>query len=512
MLLTVTMTGPDAPALGYLLHKHPERVQEFSVSVGKATVFYPESAPERATAALLLEVDPIAMVRRRLRSNEGLALTDYVTDRPYAASSMLAVAIGRVFGSALNGRCASHPELVDRALPLELAVTAVPSRGTHAERGALVRALFEPLGWEVQIDGDSFGPDGAWGDAPYVNVVLRGSARLADALSQLYVLLPVLDNAKHYWVTSDEVDKLVRRGEGWLADHPLREVIVRRYLAARPSFIEDATTRLTALDDVVPDDDPVPDPATDEPPADGPTPLRVIRLRTVRDVLHEVGARRVVDMGCGEGYYVRALVDDPTISEVVGIDVSPRILSYAERRLNLDRRPDHQRDKVTLRQSSVTYRDDALVGYDAVLLIEVIEHLEPDRIASLEASIFGAARPRARRRHHAQPRIQRPLRAGRRPVAPPRPPVRMDAGRVRRVGAPRGGRLLLRRRVPVRGGRGPGAGPADTARPVLTSDGGRGEHPWVTCISPASASSCWSAPPAPARRPSRAAPSRRSRC
>ncbi len=389
MLLTVTMTGPEATGLGYLLHKHPDRVQSFSLPVGEATVFYPESSPERVTAALLLEVDPISMVRRRLKTREGLSLTDYVTDRPYAASSMFAVAMGRVFTTALNGRCDSHPELAAAALPLELRVPAVPTRGG----AALVRALFEPLGWRVQTTTAPFGPDGAWGDAPYVDLTLTGTVRLADALSQLYVLLPVLDNAKHYWVSSDEVDKLVRRGEGWLAEHPERELIVRRYLRARRSFVEDATARLNALDEVVGFED-ADDDAAEEAAEESWTPLRVHRLEAVMAAVREVGARRVVDLGCGEGYYLRALIEEPTVTEVVGIDVSPRVLEYAERKLNLDRRPDRQRDKLTLRQSSVTYRDDAIAGFDAVLLIEVIEHLEPDRIASLEASVFGAARPK----------------------------------------------------------------------------------------------------------------------
>jgi 3' terminal RNA ribose 2'-O-methyltransferase Hen1 len=389
MLLTVTMTGPEATGLGYLLHKHPDRVQSFSLTVGEATVFYPESSPERVTAALLLEVDPISMVRRRLKTREGLSLTDYVTDRPYAASSMFAVAMGRVFTTALNGRCDSHPELAAAALPLELRVPAVPTRGG----AALVRALFEPLGWRVQTTTAPFGPDGAWGDAPYVDLTLTGTVRLADALSQLYVLLPVLDNAKHYWVSSDEVDKLVRRGEGWLAEHPERELIVRRYLRARRSFVEDATARLNALDEVVGFED-ADDDAAEEAAEESWTPLRVHRLEAVMAAVREVGARRVVDLGCGEGYYLRALIEEPTVTEVVGIDVSPRVLEYAERKLNLDRRPDRQRDKLTLRQSSVTYRDDAIAGFDAVLLIEVIEHLEPDRIASLEASVFGAARPK----------------------------------------------------------------------------------------------------------------------
>lgn len=390
VLLTVSLSGPDAQALGHLLHKHPDRVQTFELPVGTATVFYPESTAERVTAALLLEVDPIGMVKRRLKSRDGATLTDYVTDRPYAASSMLAVALGRVFNTALNGRSDSFPELAASPLPLQIRIPAVPVRPAGRDQlagAALVRGLFEPLGWTVAAHTTPFGPDGSWGEAPYVDLTLTGSVRLADALSQVYVLLPVLDNAKHYWVGTDEVTKLVRRGEGWLADHPLRELIVRRYLVSRPDYVEDATLRLTALDDVPVDE---PDDAADE---EAPAPLKVQRLEAVLDVVHQVGARRVVDLGCGEGHYLRALLADPTITEVVGVDVSSRALARAERRLNLDRLSDHQRARITLRQSSVTYRDDQLAGFDAILLVEVVEHLEPDRIASLEAGVFGAARP-----------------------------------------------------------------------------------------------------------------------
>ena len=394
MLLTLTMTGADAPALGHLLHKHPDRVQTFTLPVGRATVFYPESSPERVTAALLLEVDPIGMVKRRLKSREGLSLTDYVTDRPYAASSMLAVALGRVFNTALNGRSDSYPELAAGPVPLEIRTPAVPARATSRVRSGaeLVRRLFEPLGWTVTAATRDFGPEGGWGPAPYVDLTLTGRVRLADALSQLYVLLPVLDNAKHYWVGSDEVAKLVRRGEGWLASHPERELIVRRYLKSRREYVEDATARLQALEDAVDEaepDEPEADEAGDQPP----TPLKLLRLQAVLDAVHEVGARRVVDLGCGEGFYLRALLDDPAIAELVGVDVSPRVLEWAERRLGLDRRSERQRAKLSLWQSSATYRDDRLAGFDAILLVEVIEHLDPDRIGALEASVFGAARP-----------------------------------------------------------------------------------------------------------------------
>ncbi|MFT4225050.1 3' terminal RNA ribose 2'-O-methyltransferase Hen1 [Micropruina sp.] len=393
MFLTLTMTGADAPALGHLLRKHPDRVQTFTLPVGAATVFYPESTPERVTAALLLEVDPIGMVKRRLKSRDGLSLTDYVTDRPYAASSMLAVALGRVFNTALNGRSESYPELAAGPVPLEIRTPAVPARATSRHSGAeVVRRLFEPLGWNVTVTTRDFGPDGSWGPAPYVDLTLTGRVRLADALSQLYVLLPVLDNAKHYWVGSDEVAKLVRRGEGWLASHPERELIVRRYLKSRRDYVEDATARLQALDDAVDETEPH-DPASGGEGAEAPTPLKLLRLQAVLDAVREVGARRVVDLGCGEGFYLRALLDDPAITEIVGIDVSPRVLEYAERRRGLDRRSERQRAKLSLWQSSATYRDDRLTGFDAILLVEVIEHLDPDRIDALEASVFGAARP-----------------------------------------------------------------------------------------------------------------------
>src|SRR5882762_3915368 len=130
VLISVTTTRAPATDLGFLLHKHPDRVQSFDVSVGQTHVFYPEATDARCTAALLLEVDPVGLVRgRHGPSGEGFALGQYVNDRPYAASSMLAVAIKEVFRTALTGRCASHQELADSPLPLELHIPALPCRG-----------------------------------------------------------------------------------------------------------------------------------------------------------------------------------------------------------------------------------------------------------------------------------------------------------------------------------------------------------------------------------------------
>jgi len=388
--LTITSTAPPATDLGHLLHKHPDRAQQFGVSGGVAHVFYPEASEERCTVALLLEVDPVALVRSRRRCEaSGQTLGQYVNDRPYAASSMLAVALGKVFRTALAGRSESRAELVDRPLPLQIALPAVPSSGGPA----MVRDLFEPLGWNVEATAVPLDPTvPAWGESRYVDVLLRGEVVLSRALSHLYVLLPVLDGAKHYWVSTDEVDKLVRAGGDWLADHPQRELITRRYLAHQRDLVASATARLAEVDDQLPE---ALDNAVEERnEAAAELPLVVVRRRAVVDALRTAKASRVVDVGCVEGALLRDLVRDPEFTEVLGVDVSPRALDLAERRLGLDRMPDSQRARIRLLQSSLTYRDRRLTGYDAVVLMEVVEHLDPERLPALESTVFAGARPR----------------------------------------------------------------------------------------------------------------------
>jgi 3' terminal RNA ribose 2'-O-methyltransferase Hen1 len=385
VLLTLTSPASNATDLGYLLHKHPDRVQSFDLPVGTAHVFYPEASEARCTVALLLEVDPIGIVRGKRFGGDGFALSQYVNDCPYAASSMIAVALGKVFGTAMKGRCAARPDLEGRPLPLTIHVPAVPSDGG----GALVESLFAPLGWSVTTRVEPLDPQiPRWGESRYVDTTLEGTMPLADALRHLYVLLPVLDGSKHYWVGSDEVDKLVRSGGAWLQDHPQRDVITRRYLAHQRSYVADATERLAALDDATPDL--VVDPEEAEPRR---VPLVRRRVDAVLTAVKDVGARRVVDLGCGEGTLLRELISDVSFTEVVGVDVSARELQRAARRLGLERMPDTQRARLTLRQSSLTYRDPAIEGYDAVVLMEVIEHVDPERLPTLERNVFAHVRP-----------------------------------------------------------------------------------------------------------------------
>jgi 3' terminal RNA ribose 2'-O-methyltransferase Hen1 len=392
VLLMITTTAEPASDLGFLLHKHPGRVQSFDVSVGAAHVFYPEAGERRTTAALLLEVDPVGLVRgRHGPSGEGFALGQYVNDRPYAASSMLAVAIKEVFRTALTGRCASHQELADSPLPLELHVPALPCRGGVD----LARRVFEPLGWQVSATAvplDPTIPD--WGESRYLDIRLAGRVRLADALNHLYVLLPVLDDAKHYWVATDEVDKLVRAGGDWLAGHPEKELITRRYLAHKRELTRDALARLAEVDDTEPEDlDNALEGARIVAEPDQPAPLSEQRRGAVLAAIRAAGARRVGDFGCGEGVLVRDLLADPAIEQVVATDVAARALQFAARKLRLDRMSEPQRDRLRMFQSSLTYRDDRLAGLDAAVLMEVIEHIDPPRLEAMERVVFKHAAP-----------------------------------------------------------------------------------------------------------------------
>ncbi|HEY2459874.1 MAG TPA: hypothetical protein VGI16_03665, partial [Candidatus Acidoferrum sp.] len=214
MYLTISTTRAPATDLGYLLHKRPGKLHSLALSFGQAHVFYPEATETRCTAALFLEVDPVELVRNsRGPSGEGGLLNQYVNDRPYVSSSFTSVALARAFGTAMGGRSKDRQELADSALPFEIHIAVLPCRGGEE----FLRSLFVPLGYEVSARQhvlDEKFPE--WGDSRYWDVRLRVRRRLQDVLQHLYVLLPVLDDDKHYWVGDDEIAKLLHRGEGWL--------------------------------------------------------------------------------------------------------------------------------------------------------------------------------------------------------------------------------------------------------------------------------------------------------
>ena len=387
MLLTVTNKSRPARDLGYLLRKHPDRAQAFELPFGVAHVFYPAASDGECTAALFLDVDPVTLVRGKAASSEGGLVEAYVSDRPYVASSFLSVAIARVLGAALNGR-SDRPELAEVRMDLEAVVT--PVRCTD---GDLTRRVFEPLGYAVSstaVDVPAIAHSGS-----HHRVAISATTTLQQLLNHLYVLVPVLDGSKHYWVGEEEVEKLFRFGKDWLPAHPERELITKRYLRRAPSLARAAVARLAALDDSVATDAPrAPSSLEREQALERPLRLQDRRIEAVVNALHQLGAKSVVDVGCGEGDLIVALARDTQIDRIVGTDVSVRELERARDRLEHLPMATSRRERIALFQSSALYFDRRLNGADAITLLEVIEHVEPDRLNALERIIFGTNRPR----------------------------------------------------------------------------------------------------------------------
>jgi 3' terminal RNA ribose 2'-O-methyltransferase Hen1 len=304
-------------------------------------------------------------------------------------SSFLSVAISEIFGTALSGRCTERPALAATPLPLQARLAVLPCSGGES----VLRRLFEPLGYHVTAERhplDERAPE--WSDSEYYTVTLTGTLRLCDLLSHLYVLVPVLDDEKHYWIGEDEVAKLLRYGEGWLARHPERELIARRFLKHQRDLTNAALAQFADEDDA--------DRAATEAQGGeaGDTPeasigLQHQRLEAVLAALHDRGMSRVLDLGCSDGTLIRMLLHDQRITEVIGMDVSRRRLDRAAARLHLEDLPTQQHQRLKLIQGSLLYRDSGLVGYDAAVLIELIEHLEPTCLGMFEQVLFGYTRP-----------------------------------------------------------------------------------------------------------------------
>ncbi len=401
MLLTLSTPGVLArqiPAtdFGFLLGKHPDRLQTFEVTGGKAHVFYPEASAERCTVALLLDIDPIELVRTLKVPGNSLMLRHYVNDRPYVASSFTSVAIAAVFSSALNGRCNTRPELVGVPLPLEARISVLRANGGDE----LLRRVFEPLGYAVTATRHALDPQfPAWGESAYHDVTLAHPAlTLRELLAHLYVLLPVFDNEKHYYVSQNDVEALLRKGEGWLAEHPEREWIVWRYLRRAKGLARQALNHLIETEEEVEPGETEETEVSDEAvPTPEPLARRVTlhdqRLRAALEHLLASGATSVLDLGCGEGQLLRLLLAERQFTRITGMDVAYRELLRAKDRLRYDRLPPGQQQRLTLLQGSLIYRDERLRGYDAAALVEVIEHVEPDRLRALERAVFEFAAP-----------------------------------------------------------------------------------------------------------------------
>lgn len=388
MLLSISTVGPAASDLGFLLHKHPDRFQSFDLAFGKCHAFYPESNEQRCTFCLLLEVDPIALGKKQRTSS--FALAGYVNDRPYVASSFLSVAIAQVLGSALSGRCGKREDLIEQEFDFRVELATLPVKGGES----FLRSVFEPLGYCVEAQNQVLDEKfEEWGNSPYFNLTLRHTLKLQQLLSHLYVLIPVFDNQKHYFVGRDELEKLLRKGEGWLANHPEKEAISRRYLRFRGGLYRQALEQLADSQNQEQADERSDIQDASENALERSVSLHEKRLETVKERVLESGSTSILDLGCGEGKLIKKLLKEWQLKRIVGMDVSHSSLENASRRLRLDELPQIQAERISLLHGSLMYRDKRFEGFDVATLVEVIEHLDPPRLKAMERVVFGDARP-----------------------------------------------------------------------------------------------------------------------
>lgn len=384
MLLTITYFGKNPTDLGFLLHKNPYRPQEFQLNSGKAYVFYPEINDNFCTSALLLDINPVDLARGKAGSKTR-GLFDYVNDRPYVSSSFMSTAISQVFGTAMSGRCKQLPELANTPIDLSATLTSLPCKGDYN----MINKIFEPLGYSVEYENeilDEKFPN--WGESYYINLTIKGKVLLKDLLSHLYLLIPIFDKQKHYWIGKDEIEKLLNHGKGWLENHPHKNYIISRYFNRKKSYMQTAIKLL--------DENPIEE--TDDASTKEQTPrlpnLNTQRLQAVIDTLKQHNITSVIDMGCGEGKLLNLMLKDSFFTKIAGFDVSFSILEQAHRKLKLDKIHELTRKKITLFQSSLTYKDQRFNGYDAATVVEVIEHMDENRLWAFREILFGETAPK----------------------------------------------------------------------------------------------------------------------
>lgn len=216
---------------------------------------------------------------------------------------------------------------------------------------AILRRMFEPLGYAVEappIPIDTARPHLGW--SGFRTLVLTGTHRPADVVSHLRVILPLADPRPRAERLAGAAE-LWEEGRRWLETHPSRELIERNLLGRS-----------------------------------GARGLHGLRHDTVLAALRESGARRVLDLGCGTGALLRQLLAEPQFEEVTGMEVVLADLAVAKSEL-----PAGGRGRVM--HGSLAYRDARLAGYDAAALVEVIEHMDPARLAACEGVVWETARP-----------------------------------------------------------------------------------------------------------------------
>jgi 3' terminal RNA ribose 2'-O-methyltransferase Hen1 len=388
MLLTITCRGENATDIGYVLRKRPGRLLRFDRNKNTIGVlmYWPRVEDDLCQFAMQLDIDPLDMSPRRPGAIAASNLFDYVNDRPYATSRLMGSAIAWFLREALYDRPlpeGAPDDVRERVFDLEARIFAFEERG-------LAKDAFEALGYETDVTPHVLDDEHpSWGLSPYADVRVRKNETVTELLQHLHVMLSALPKpSKNESATKEVAERLLRVSGTWLADHPMRNKLVWRYLSYDRALASDVMDKLacttsedTASDGATSDD------ATDAEPKAKHVPLHTQVLDTVSAIIRESGCTSVLDAGCGDGKLVRLLLGIEQVERIGAADVSATSLRRLQSKLT-ERRRTAMPDNLDVFQASVTMSDDRLRGYDAICAIEVVEHIDPRRIRDLERVVF----------------------------------------------------------------------------------------------------------------------------
>ena len=421
MYLTVKAAGPHAGMISHLLAKNPHNRYERNEKGARVRLIYSAFAEEKIEFTIFATPDPIDLVKGSPHSYD---ITQYINDREFVVSSLFCSYIRPALGTALNGKPkADYADWVEHVFPLEVTFGPVASNLPDA----VIESLFTALGYEADIER---------GAAEYTfdlksrssvrNIRVSGQATLQQMLRQLFILMPVLDDYKHYYIGTEEIDKLQRYGEGWLQDHPQQELIIKRALRFAPLIAdyrklagdnvqkaavnlldtnttdtdantlqqpgnEQITTGITASQQG--EADTLSSSADVQETAVPPIRLNELRYQAIVDQVSSLPRRRsVVDFGAGEGKLSVRLAGIEGVEQVYAVEPSAYAgLRALERFGKLER--EGQQIVPRLVTGSLFYRDDQWAGQDVIILCEVIEHINEHRLPQVMATLLDEYHP-----------------------------------------------------------------------------------------------------------------------
>ncbi|WP_407270561.1 3' terminal RNA ribose 2'-O-methyltransferase Hen1 [Radiobacillus sp. PE A8.2] len=371
MQLTIHATGENVQVLSFLLAKNPTNLYERESKGHLVRMFYSKFMPSEVEATIFVTPDSIELVKN---NNNAYDITHYINDREFAVSSIFTSLIRSALATALNGNTKEEYQAwVKHCFPFTFGFGPVSTDLSDEQ----ITNLFEPLGYEIDIEKRELDYDFSLKTTNHVRYInIHGTTTLQTGLRQLFVLIPVLDNYKHYYIDEKEIDKLQRYGEGWLDQHPSKDMIIRRALRFKELYSQ--------LEDKVEQQETTPK-----------VRLNELRYQKIAETVQQLTDRKsIVDFGSGEGKLAYKLGFVSGVEEILAVEPSETATTRAIARF------EHGESEVgfvspTPVWGSLYYFDQRLVNKDVIILCEVIEHIDEYRLPKIIQTILQKYQPRA---------------------------------------------------------------------------------------------------------------------